>query len=231
VSDFEIGYAEELAEAARALQAAETTQTTLDTICQLAVGLVPGAEHAAITVVRQGQFRTIATTSEIPGVIDEIQYSTGQGPCVDAIREHELFVTDDLVGEPRWPQFVRAVVSRTGVRSMLSVRLFLEGDTLGALNLYAWRTSAFPDEAQATAAMFAAHAAIAYRAAAEHDRAQNLELALRTGRRIGIAIGIIMSGRQRTEEQAFDALRQASQRSHRKVAEVAEDVIFTGALD
>jgi AmiR/NasT family two-component response regulator len=58
----------------------------------------------------------------------------------------------------------------------------------------------------------------------------HLEIALRTNRRIGIAIGIVMSRYSQTEDQAFDSLRMISQHRNRKLRDVADDVIYTGAL-
>ncbi len=62
------------------------------------------------------------------------------------------------------------------------------------------------------------------------SRAENLERALHTNRRIGMALGILMSRRQLTEEQAFACLREASQRCHTKLRDVAEQVVYTGDL-
>jgi hypothetical protein len=59
-------------------------------------------------------------------------------------------------------------------------------------------------------------------------RAENLERALTSNRRIGMAIGILMTRRGLTDEQAFDCLRQASQRDNIKLRDVAETVIYTG---
>ena len=63
------------------------------------------------------------------------------------------------------------------------------------------------------------------------SRAENLQLALSTNRRIGVAIGVLMVAERLTHEQAFDRLREASQRSNRKLRDVAEDVILTGQLE
>jgi uncharacterized coiled-coil protein SlyX len=59
----------------------------------------------------------------------------------------------------------------------------------------------------------------------------NLEAALITCRRIGAAMGIVMSTAKVTEDGAFDLLRQTSQRQHRKLREVAEKILRTGTLD
>lgn len=63
------------------------------------------------------------------------------------------------------------------------------------------------------------------------DKVENLEAALITCRRIGAAMGILMCSEKVTDEQAFDLLRKKSHAVHRKVREVAEDVILTGTLD
>ena len=65
----------------------------------------------------------------------------------------------------------------------------------------------------------------------ERDKIANLEIALINARRIGAATGILMAHRQITDEQAFDLLRRASQDKHRKLRDIAEDVIYTGRLD
>jgi plasmid stabilization system protein ParE len=59
----------------------------------------------------------------------------------------------------------------------------------------------------------------------------NLRIALETNRRISMAIGILMARRRIAEGEAFDCLRAASQRTHRKLRDVAEDVIYTGDIE
>lgn len=61
-------------------------------------------------------------------------------------------------------------------------------------------------------------------------RAANLEEALATNREIGQAIGILMASDHLTAEQAFERLRTASQHSHRKLRDIAADVVETGVL-
>jgi AmiR/NasT family two-component response regulator len=62
------------------------------------------------------------------------------------------------------------------------------------------------------------------------EKIRNLELALQTNRRIGMAIGIVMARLRVQEEEAFDVLRRASQQDHRKLREVAEEIVYTGKL-
>ena len=62
------------------------------------------------------------------------------------------------------------------------------------------------------------------------ERVANLELALLTNRRIGIAVGILMRGLPATEEQAWGVLKSVSMRANVKIRDVAEQVIRTGAV-
>jgi ANTAR domain-containing protein len=72
--------------------------------------------------------------------------------------------------------------------------------------------------------------ALRTRAEAAEDRADNLERALLTNRRIGMAIGILLERLRVTEEQAFDVLRRESMRQNVRLAQVAEQVVYTGTL-
>lgn len=65
----------------------------------------------------------------------------------------------------------------------------------------------------------------------DRDKITNFETALITARWIGAAMGVLMFSRHVTDEQAFDLLREASQRTHRKLRDIAEDVLLTGALE
>ena len=59
---------------------------------------------------------------------------------------------------------------------------------------------------------------------------ENLNRALQTSRRIGAAIGILMASSKLTEEAAFELLTHVSQRTHRKLRDVADAVVLTGRL-
>jgi ANTAR domain len=61
-------------------------------------------------------------------------------------------------------------------------------------------------------------------------QAANLELALASNRDIGVAIGILMSLHKITRQHAFDELREVSQRTNRKLRDIALDVAETGTI-
>ena len=203
----------------------------LDRIVAVAARAVPGSEHAAISLMTgDGPPRTAPTSDEVPLQIDRIQYETGEGPCVQALTESDLVLTNDLTVAPEWPVFARRAVAETGVRSMLSYRLFLNDGNRGALNFYAMKPDAFDMSAVATGSIFAAYASMAQLAALHRDLAIHLTRAVESNREIGVAMGILMANKRQTQEQAFTDLRIASQHLHRKLRDIAAEVIYTGAL-
>ncbi|MDP1803673.1 MAG: GAF domain-containing protein, partial [Acidimicrobiales bacterium] len=145
---------------ARALLAEEDVQHTLQKICDLAVETIDGCDHAGISFLKGRKVDTPAASDDVPRQVDAIQYEADEGPCLDAIRDHEVFETGDLGRERRWPHFAVRAQEATGITSMLCFRLFVEGDTLGALNLYSKAANAFGGESRTVGLVFAAHAAV-----------------------------------------------------------------------
>jgi len=64
----------------------------------------------------------------------------------------------------------------------------------------------------------------------DRGKIANLETALVTARRIGAAMGILMSSRHLTDAEAFELLREASHRRQRKLRDLVDDVLLTGEL-
>lgn len=214
--------AETFAEVARLLLAEQGVERTLAKVCKLAVETIDGCDHAGVSLIEGRKVSTVGASDEVPERVDAIQYETEQGPCLDAIREHEVFQVDGLGEEQRWPKFASRAAQETGVASMLSVRLFAEEDTMGALNLYSKRADAFDEEARELASVFAAHASVALAGARREEQFRD---ALASRDVIGQAKGILMAREGISSDQAFDALRRASQRLNVKLREVAEQVL------
>ena len=173
--------------------------STLTKIVHLAVEHLEGCDFAGISLVEGRRITSPASSNDLPGIVDSIQSEVGEGPCLDAIKEHEVFQTGDLAAEERWPTFAPGAHEETGVRSILSLRLFVEEDTMGALNLYSTSQDAFDETDVALASVFAAHAAVAMSAA---RREENLDRKADSRDLIGQAKGILMARSNLDDEQA-----------------------------
>lgn len=222
-AELEIAYG--FAEVERLLVSADDLDETLARVCQLAVSLIDGCEHAAITLIEGTRaWTTRGATDPVPELVERLQYDTGQGPCLDAIRLDDIFRVDDLCRDDRWPTFGPLAVERTGIRSMLSFRLFVQSDTLGALNLYSKQPNAFINARQTVelGEVFATHAAVVL---SGRRLLEQLQSAMTSRDTISLAMGLLMGRQGLSQEQAFDVLRRASQRTNIKVRDIAERIV------
>jgi hypothetical protein len=105
-----------------------------------------------------------------------------------------------------------------------------DDNVLGALNMYSTRPHAFDDTDASGFAVLSTHNAIAFTPAADRQSNDNLQVALANSRKIGAAVGILMNKHRITEQQALDALRIASPYSHRKLIDIAFEVVEAGEV-
>jgi len=203
-------------------------QVALHRLVELAVKHVDGCGWASITAVRGSQGHSVASSDEVARQVDELQYQFGEGPCMAAAENASDYLLFDVAEESRWPRFTQAAAAQTPVRSVLAFQL--AASRAAALNLYADRPGAFSSDAIDTATILAAQAASLIALNEAEDQATNLEAALESSRAIGVALGVLMSARKVTQDQAFDLLRAASQNLHRKLRTVAAEVVETGTL-
>lgn len=218
--------AESLGDIARVLLAQRSLQYTLEQIVTEALRLIGPAEHAGIDLVHKKEIEAIAPSSTVAERVDEIQVDVGQGPCLDALRRHEVYRTGNLRHEARWPDFARLASEETGVQSIMGFRLWVEDDTLSALDIYSTEPDAFDDDTEAVGSVLAAHAAIAWSSARKEEQ---LEDALRTRDVIGQAKGMLMLHYGVDEDRAFDMLAGASQRANVKLRDLAHRFVHEGA--
>ncbi len=213
----------------RVVLADRALDEVLPEITAIAARGVPGAESVSTTLLRGEEPFTAAHHGEMALLADELQYDEGYGPCMDAGRGGVVLRVDDMLTEQRWPTYVPRVREQ-GVRSSLSVPLPFQGNVIGALNVYSSKPEAFASGESLDAGRDVAEAiAIAVVNATAHHRlteqARNLHIAMETRAVIEQAKGVLMAQRRVDEDQAFEILRDASQRYNRKLREIAVGIV------
>jgi len=80
---------------------------------------------------------SLCTTGEVSELIEELQYTLGEGPCVDAYHQDEVVAEPDLADPVslRWPAFTGPAL-RAGVRAIFGFPLRVGAVRLGTLDLY-----------------------------------------------------------------------------------------------
>ena len=112
-------------------------------------------------------------------------------------------------------------LAETPIRAVLSFALSANHHTLGALNFYAEHSHAFDGEAERLGFVYATHAALAWNAL---RRDHQFSDALASRDIIGQAKGMLMERHQINAEEAFDRLRQRSQRYNIPVVELSRKI-------
>jgi hypothetical protein len=200
----------------------------LQRIVDLAVKYMDGCRYCTITSVRGGRKYLLASSDAVGEQLVQLQNDLGEGPGLDAAGLTGSYLISDLITEKRWPRFAALATRATNVRSVLAFRL--AGTHPSILSMYSESTDGFTDEELSTATIFASHASTLVALLAAEDHSANLETALQSSREIGMALGILMAHRKVTDDAAFDLLRTASQNLHRKLRDVASEVMETGTL-
>ncbi|HEY3530152.1 MAG TPA: GAF and ANTAR domain-containing protein [Nocardioides sp.] len=219
------GNADDFAEIAASLHDTDTFEETLDKVLEFALKAV-GGDYAGVLFVRRGRVETIAATSPVVSRLDQLQMHLDDGPDVALTHDRRSVLVRDTSSESRWPRWAQAA-AQAGVRSMIGARLYVSGDVMGSLNVYAERPGNFNEDDQAVAQVLARHAAIALSNVEEQS---GLLRALDSRKLIGIAEGILMERFGLNDDQAFGVLRRYSQTRNIKLRDVAQIVVDTRRL-
>src|SRR3954469_25290877 len=71
-------------------------RTTLQRLAELAAKHVPGVDEAGVTVARGGHVETNGFTSTLVCEIDEAQYASDQGPCLQVLRDGRVYEVQEM---------------------------------------------------------------------------------------------------------------------------------------
>lgn len=212
----------------------KVVENALREIVELVCAALESCSTAGITLLDQTGPHTVAATSEATARIDSYQYATESGPCLHAYRNQVTNRVDSTQLDQRWPEFMELARSE-GVNSILSYPLVVRNDGIGALNLYSEQEAAFDEEDERVGQAFATHATITLTHARGHLHTEktrlSLERALQTRGIIDQAKGILMARTGTDADQAFESLRRASQRTNRKVFDLAQEIVESAPRD
>ena len=224
-SSGEFDVADSLAQAAQAMAVHGNPDDTLDAIALAAQAAVPGFDEVSATVVAEdGAATTMAATSGLVRSLDSLQYKLGQGPCLSAVRQRELVLTQHLDREERWPLYTPRA-AELGIRSQMAIHLAADDEVLGGLNFYSTVSDTVHPEAFHRASLFATHAALAL----GHARSlEAVHASAQTYRLIGQAIGMLVERFELDDERAFYYLVRVASKGGLELREVAREVVDQG---
>jgi GAF domain-containing protein len=211
-----------------AIVCGDSVEELLTDVSSLAILAVPGADGAGATMLESGQPDTIVGSAAFVTEVDTVQYRLGEGPCISAAATARTTGSSALGEDTSWPTF-GPLAAALDIHSALSLPLVLDGEVLGALNVYAHARGAFDRSSRHAGQLFARPAAVTVHNARVLCRArraaEHAETALTSRSTIDQAIGIIMSRAGIAADEAFLRLRILSQHEQVKLRVVAAKLV------
>ncbi|MGR8007235.1 ANTAR domain-containing protein [Streptomyces hypolithicus] len=200
---------------------------TMSELARQAARCAPACCGAVATIAEGGAERGTTATHPDLAALAAVQLAVGDGPIPAALDRGETMVAADLLTEERWPRY-RALALDSGVRASATIPFCRTGIEV-TVSLYSFRPGPLDHTTSCSVGALGEQVTASlvrdrrYRAAlAEVDQ---LETALRSRASIDQASGIVMHVLRCDSDEAFGVLRQLSQRSNRKLADVADAVV------
>jgi GAF domain-containing protein len=173
---------------------------------------------------------SLCTTDDVSHLIEELQYSLGEGPCVDAYQQDKVVTEPDLADPAtrRWLAFSPPAIE-AGVRAVFGFPLRVGTVRLGALNLYRDSPGPLSGDQHADALVVADVAArwvLEAQAGAPPDAiARELEIGADFHYIVHNAAGMVSVQQGISVAEALIRLRAYAFGSDRLLADVAREVV------
>jgi GAF domain-containing protein len=201
---------------------------TLTQVSSLTVDAIGPTNMVGLTLLVDGEVSTAVFTNSDAPEIDQTQYDTGSGPCVESFETGRVVAVTSTARDRRYPEFSRSCVEH-GIASTLSLPLMVGDRTFGAMNMYATRPDAFSDDDEIAALRFATQASVVLANAQTFERsvtlADQLRTALTSRESFDLARGIIIGSTGCSADEAFQRLVDESQHTNVKLRDVAAGIV------
>jgi GAF domain-containing protein len=202
-------------------------QDLLDRLVHHAV-TVTGADGAGVMLAGRDGLGFAAASDEEVFEIELLQGRIDSGACHEAFTVNQLLTVADLAAHAQWPEYTERAVS-LGFRAVVGVPMNAGSQTIGVVNIYRrapgfWSPEQL-DAAEIITGMASAYVVHANQLRAQHDLAEQLQIALESRDTIGQAKGLLMARHGCDATAAFGMLRSLSQDSNLKLRDVAAGIV------
>jgi hypothetical protein len=199
-------------------------------LCQVCADITESS-GAGIMLFDNGLSRgSLCATDAVSGLIEDLQFTLGEGPCIDASRDGRPVLEPDLA-EPattRWVAFGPPAVA-AGVRAVFGFPVRVGAVGIGALNLYRDRPGPLTDDQYADALVLADVAAefilLVQAEASPGELAAELESGASFHYVVHQASGMVSAQLEVSVEQALVRLRAHAFLTGIPLTDVARNVV------
>lgn len=199
-------------------------------LCEVAAEVTAVSGAGVMLLADELPQASLCSSDAVSSLIEEVQYTLGEGPCVDAHRMGAVIAEADLatVASRRWTGFSPQALD-AGVRAVFGYPIRVGAARLGALNLYRDSTGLLGDERHADALVMADVAArsilTAQADAAPGQLGDDLEADTHLWGVVHQAAGMVSVQLGITVADALLRLRARAFATDRGVSDLARDVV------
>jgi hypothetical protein len=198
-------------------------------LCQVAAEVVGISEAGVMVLSGDLPQASLCTTGTLSALIEELQYTLGEGPSIDAHRSGAAVSEPDLGAPqaPRWPAFSPKAV-QAGARAVFGFPLRIGAARVGSLNFYRDRPGRLSGDQHADALVMAdliAHAVLAPQARDGGRPGSSASVDADIHAVVHQAAGMVSSQLDISVGDALARLRAHAFATDRRLSEVADDVV------
>jgi GAF domain-containing protein len=194
------------------------------------VAALPVSGVGLVLMTDQGPAGIVATSDPPATTMEDLQFTLGDGPCVESSRTGRPVLQPDLetTGPERWPAFSAGALD-AGIRAIFAFPLRVGGIRLGVLDLYRDQAGELSqaDMTEALSFASAATAVLLHLQAHRSDEGGELQAipVLEDRAEVHQATGIISVQADVDISEALVRLRARAYASERPIVELARDVV------
>jgi hypothetical protein len=214
----------------RRLEAAGDAVPATARLCEVSADVVVMTGAGIMLMASERQRGSVCSSNEVSAKIEDLQYTLGEGPCVDAYQQDRPVLEPDMVDPvfARWLAFTPAAIA-AGVRAVFGFPMHVGTVRLGALNLYRDQPGELNDEQHADALVMAGVAARAVLSLQAHAPRGLLAAELEAGSDFRFVVhqasGMVSAQLEVSVGEALVRLRAYAFANDRPLTDIAEEVV------
>lgn len=195
-------------------------------LCQVCADVAETSGAGIMLIAEDGPQGSVCSSDGVSAAIEELQFTLGEGPCIDAYRDDLPVLEPDLRNPAitRWSLFAPAAIE-AGAGAVFGFPLQVGAARLGALNLHTAAAGALTDEQHANALVLAG---VVGRAVVDMQ-SRTPDGIFRRGSEyrfiVHQASGMVAAQLDVAVEEALIRLRAYAFANERLLADVANDVV------
>lgn len=214
----------------------ETAAERLPALLAEAARTTLGADGAGISLIAQEHRVPLGSSGEDAAAAELLQFTVGEGPCLDALRSGRPVGADGGQIAAAWPQFWAALTERTRYHSVVAVPLEVAEHMHGALDLYFEADTIPAPDLMTDAHELARHLSDSLKTAGQgQDGPRSWSSAqmpdwmygpsTRHRLRVWVAVGILMASLSLSDADAFVLLRTYAYARDENLDSVVDELV------